>query len=315
MIRFLHLACALVPAFLLAGCATTHQALPERDPRSVTITRGSGLHGDWNSLVAETSAADVVFIGENHGHPLGLAAAATLFDEIAAARPTAALSLEFFDRDQQSRLDDYLGGLSDEKSFKAAATRSEGNYPEGHRRMVETAKAKGLPVIASNAPRVYVRTARTDGYDKLSKLTPEQKRLFRLPDELPTGKYRTDFDEVMSDAGSHGGPPPKKDAPVESPEEKQKKLDASFRSQSLWDWTMADSIAKALDQGRRPVVQVVGRFHSDHRGGLVQALEKMHPGVKVVTVSFAAADSTSLREEDKGRADFVVYAGPAPEEK
>ena len=40
-----------------------------------------------------------MFVGENHGHPLGLASAAALFEVVVARCPKAALSMEFFERE------------------------------------------------------------------------------------------------------------------------------------------------------------------------------------------------------------------------
>jgi uncharacterized iron-regulated protein len=124
------------------------------------------------------------------------------------------------------------------------------------------------------------------------------------------GTYRADFDAIMDKPHLPGADP----AAVETPEAKQKRLDQGFRSQHLWDWTMADAVAALLKQGDKPVVQVVGRFHSDKRGGLVQALEKLRPGVRVTTVSFVDETSDALRDEDKGRADFVIYVGASAEQ-
>jgi uncharacterized iron-regulated protein len=89
-------------------------------------------------------------------------------------------------------------------------------------------------------------------------------------------------------------------------------LDRSFRSQYLWDWTMGESIARAIEAGNRPVVHVIGRFHSDFFGGTPQALLKLHPGARVLIVSVVDQDSDGLREEDRGRGDYVVYVGPSP---
>ncbi len=279
-----------------------------RQARTVKIFRGNdGSPVAWDSLVAAAAGADAVVIGENHGHKLGLAFASELWADVLAQRNQAVLSMEFFNRDEQSRLDDYLKGLWSEALFlKATGRTSEETYPPGHRAMVETAKSHARPVIASNAPRTYVTAARKEPYSYLTTLTPEERRMFRIPDELPTGKYRTDFEAVMSDPAmaSHGGP-----AKKESAEELKTRLEAAFRAQSLWDWTMADSIGRGIDTDGRPVVHVVGRFHSDFYGGLVQALRRIRPGTGVVTVSVVDAWSDSLQSDDHGRADFVVYVG------
>lgn len=295
----------------LGGCMRVVQA-PKLPPvisaqaaREVPAFDGrTGSRVNWQDLVAAAAGADAVLLGENHGHPLGLASAAALWEDVLTRNDRGTLAMEFFERDEQTGLDDYLSGVTDETKFRAAARRSAGNYPPGHRAMVESAKAHHRPVIAANAPRRYVRIARLEGYDRLAGLSEEQRRLFRVPDHLPgpESRYRRDFDAVMggSDAAAKNAEP---DA------NRRAGLDAVFRSQSMWDWTMAESVARASAAGNAPVVLVVGHFHVNFEGGLVQALRELRPGVRIVTVSFADASAFALREEDRNRADFVIYAG------
>jgi uncharacterized iron-regulated protein len=319
---------ALCAAFfqtcIATGCAASRRsdATPAPAPesisealaaqaRGVSIFRGTdGSPVAWGPLTATAAGADAVIIGENHGHPLGLAFAAELWADVLASKGGergAVLSMEFFNRDEQSRLDDYLAGLWDEAALLKATGRStSAAYPAGHRAMVELAKASDRPVIAANAPRTYVRTASRESYQRLAGLTEDQRRMFRIPDELPTGKYRDDFDAIMwgMSQSSRGGAPEE-----EIPEDFRRRLDSSFRAQSLWDWTMAESIARAIDQRGTPVVHIVGRFHSDFAGGLIQALHALRPSTDAVTISVVNAWSDSLRPEDASRADYVVYVG------
>lgn len=293
----------------MGGCASSSVHETAKAPaRAPVIVKGdTGAAASWDEVISSTSGSEVVIIGENHGHPLGLATASKIWTDTLARADKATLSMEFLERDEQSHIDDYLAGLVDEKTFKASTGRTEGNYPPGHREMVETAKAGKRPVIASNAPRPQVRAASKDGYDKLRTLTPEQQRLVRIPDAIPTGRYYDDFVKVMSDPAAAHGPPPKTE------EERQQAIEKAFRSQSLWDWTMADSVVKATSAGGTPVCHVVGRFHCDFQGGLVQAVQKLRPGTRVVVVSFVDDWSDTLREEDRGRGDYVIYVGPAPQ--
>ncbi|MCC6969412.1 MAG: ChaN family lipoprotein [Phycisphaerales bacterium] len=303
--------CGALALLLSVGCAGLSAKAVATGPttdqlnagRGYTVFRGNdGTVANWNDLVAVASGADAVLVGENHGHPRGLPSAAALFEDLVAKAPNATLAMEFFERDEQANLDDYLADLTKEDAFRVAANRTEGNYPRGHRHMVETAKANHRSVIAANAPRRYVRVARADGYDKLRTLTSEQQRLWRIPDELPTGRYWEDFQKVMgAGAAAHG---PKEDEATQ-----KKRIEDTFRSQSLWDWTMAESVARSIQAGRAPTLLVVGCFHINHEGGTVLALRKLAPGAKVVTVSYVDAESSSLRDEDKGRADFVIYVG------
>lgn len=305
----------LIGAVLLAsGCSTNRPALTPVDGRSVVMLAGDGSGPvEWDAVVKLAADAEVVLIGEVHGHRLGLAAAADLFDDILEASPDAVLSLEFFERDHQVAVDDYLAGITDEAGFASAAGRTKGNYPPGHARMLEAAKEAGRPVIASNAPRRYARLVRTDGFAKLDELTPEQQRLAAAPSSVPDTAYSDRFREVMSEmVGSHGG-----DDDEPDPEADAEMIEGFLRAQTMWDETMADSINAGMRAGT-PVVHVVGRFHAEDAlepggSGLADALgRRARRQVRVVTIMFMNVDAAEVREEDLGLGNFVVYVGASP---
>jgi uncharacterized iron-regulated protein len=162
--------------------------------------------------------------------------------------------------------------------------------------MVRSARDAGLRVYAANAPRRYVRLARTRGPGFFDGLTEEQRTLVEAPGELTGGAYRERFFGAMSHASAsgHGG-----GASVED----------LYFAQNVWDETMAQTVARALDKGHRPVVLVVGQFHSDFGGGLIERIARLAPRATVYRVSYEPVVSAQLREEDAGRADAVVYSG------
>ncbi|MBZ0269349.1 ChaN family lipoprotein [bacterium] len=299
---------ALIP--ILSGCGMAQKrrtAAPEPvQPRDAVLVFGpQGERVAWGTMLETARHADVVFIGETHGHPLGLAAAASLWEDLVAAESDAALLMEFFERDEQVALDDYLSGITDEEAFREAAGRTDGNYPAGHARMIELSRSAGRPVFAANAPRRYVRKTSPEGFETLEALGEEQRRLFAVPDRLVEGRYRDDFFALMGGAdhgesGEGGTMPPEM-------------IEKIYRSQQLWDSTMADSVVRALERGHRPVVLVVGRFHTDFDGGTVQFVDRRRPGTEWCTLSMVESDEPELAEEDLGRADFVVHVGPGPE--
>ena len=170
----------------------------EETARQVRIVTGGGSPATWDDLVKAASEADAVLSGENHGHPLGLAAAAALWEDLLAGRPQGVLAMEFLERDEQSRVDDCIAGITDVDGLATVLRRDEQGLPKAHRRMISLARAGGRPVIAANAPRRYVRVARSQGYDRLRAFTDEQRRLFRIPDAMPQGAYRAAFDDVMN---------------------------------------------------------------------------------------------------------------------
>lgn len=287
---------------------------PPADPRRLPMFDGADAQAlQWSDLVARASAADIVIIGETHGHPVGLDAAACLFDDILEASDDTALAMEFFERDQQAALDDYLSGITDEEAFRKATGRTDGSYPDGHRRMVEAAKAHGRPVAAANAPRRYVRLARTEGFDRLGGLSDSQKRLYVVPGELSEGRYRDEFMTMMGAMEGHGAAGGVPETATE--EEKEKARQAMeqalsfFRSQNVWDATMAESIVRLVAAGSRPVVMVVGRFHSEFNGGLTQRVAAALPSARILTLTMVDEESDALREEDKERSAVVIYVG------
>ena len=170
---------------------------------------------------------------------------------------------------------------------------------------IEAAKAADRPVFAANSPRRYLKVGR-EGYEAYDVFTDEQRRLFAVPDEMPGGSYREDFMELMGGmSGSHGGD----EAPELTDEEIKARLEASFRSQSIWDATMSDTVARAVADGYGPVVLVIGNFHVKNHGGTVQLFERALPDASYIVVLVTDGSGDELDEEDVGSADFVLYVG------
>lgn len=277
----------------LFGCASDRASVSGADHASgfavVLNDNPSGL----DEFVRAASDADVVLIGELHDAVPGQALAADVWDLVVAARPDSAIAMEFFERDEQLMLDDYLAGyIKDEAEFKRLAGRTDSNYPAGHRRMVEAAKEHNRPVYAANAPRRYVRIARAEGYDALRKMPRDRQRLFKIPDPQPSGTYKETF--YSMDFG-HG--------PLSADPEN---ADAMFRSQSLWDATMADTVVRALKAGHGPVFLVVGAFHVMDDGGTKQLIRRARPRAKIVTFA-VIRDREAAGRVSSETADFVLF--------
>lgn len=285
-----------------------------------------------HQLLAE---ADVIILGENHADAVGHQLQARF---VAAALPGAtggedgggsgggdggggALTLEMLTRaDAQSgrRLDV-------ESSLVGSGLESWTNWREFYLPSIEAARRAGRPVVAANAPREYVVTARVSGYDVLRNLDQQSQTLFDLPPEdmdidLELGHYRENFAHAM--AMSHGEDvEPQQPGPTTIPATlpatrpaevvmQRPMLDAHFDAQLVWDATMAQSIYRARSRYGAPIVHLVGAFHSDFDGGTTTLLKRR--GLDVMTVSFVPATSGRLRPDDVGRADVVVYTGELP---
>jgi len=292
---------------LMVGCSTT--AVRDVDAghsmrdqaRGVTILRGDGSgSASWDEVVADMASADVVLFGEMHGHPLGLAVAQELWEDILIDQPDAVLSMEFYERDQQIALDDYLNGVTDREKFEKAAKRNKGNNAPGHARMIDAAKEAGRPVIGANAPRRYVSIARKQGYEALEKITGQSQGMFEIPIGEREGGYKDRFMELMGGMSGHSG---------------EDIAAGFFRSQSVWDATMGDSVVDGLEYGS-PVAHVVGYFHVQYGfeeggSGLIDAIRvRSDRELKIVTIiQMDRGAQDELDEDDAQISDYVVYVG------
>jgi uncharacterized iron-regulated protein len=319
---------ALVCCAGFGGCATLKsdaQGAPAQayDPvlaRNLPIYEGSsGAAVDWDHMIARLRSADVIILGEQHDDARAHAVQLAIVQDVLTASETdshertpAALSMEMLERDEQDLVRDYVDGFIDASAF-AKLTESEnwggkGSWSVWYQPIIDAAIQGGARVIAANAPRRYVRLARLEGYERLEAMSDPRRSLFDLPQGEPDAEYHRRFIEVMSNGG-HGDaakPAPDAAAPEESV---APAITNGFRSQLLWDSTMGASIAAASAAGARPVIHLVGQFHSDFRGGTVQQVQVRLPDARIVTISMQRAAGEQLLDEDRDRADFVIYTG------
>ena len=85
-------------------------------------------------------------------------------------------------------------------------------------------------------------------------------------------------------------------------------------SQSLWDATMAYSIAQYLKKHRgKKVLQVNGRFHSDERFAIVSQLEKYAPKLKKLVISAGTDESFPNIDWSKYKqlGDYIIITDPS----
>ncbi len=260
---------------------------------------------DWSELLFQIDKADVILLGEQHDHAVGHAIQLAVVEDVMDKYPNSVLALEMLERDEQDLVDDYMGGFIDAKTF-ATLTRStnwgaKGGWVTWYQPIIDAVKDRGGMVVAANAPRRYVRLARTDGYERIDELPIGRRVYIDYPKELSGGKYR----ERFWDFANHGD--------EEEPEEiNLDVLDPNdpllpvFRSQQAWDATMAQSVVNALSSDNRKVVLLVGQFHVEYDGGIVQELRQRAPHTKVLVISIQREIPEEEWRNSPAIADFMV---------
>lgn len=331
-------ACAVVGAIVTAPSARAQEEHPERDTAYVAgeyrVFTAAGTPATLDDVVEAMGRHEVVFIGESHDDPTGHMLESTLLERAYGAygeRTTAgveprpvALSLEFFERDVQPVVDEYLAGLIGERSF-LDDSRPWPRYETDYRPLVEFAKENGIPVIASNAPRRYIRQVSSNGRAWLEGLGPEARGwLPPLPYGTPSTAYRDQWIQtimdVMEQEGSKCGRPlPEtedgEDSPhAAAPAGTHAAMGNQLDSQSLWDASMAYRISQHLEANPGALVlHMVGGFHVARGTGTPEHLESYRPGTAAMIVMLRPVEDVETFDPAPSGAwgDFVIQTDRA----
>jgi uncharacterized iron-regulated protein len=286
--------CSLLLLLLAVGSisAQTSETAPK-----YTIFDGKGNPAGVAQILDAARQADVIFLGEQHDDTTAHAMQLEIFRQAVerySKERKVALSMEMFERDVQTILDEYLNGLITEPQF-LAGSRPWGNYKTDYRPLVELAREKKLDVIAANAPRRYVNMVSRLGRDSLKGLSKDAKEwLAPLPYGDPSETYTKKFNALMGAAGDPGA------ANAHTP---------IVFSQALWDATMAWSISRSLKKNKGElIVHLNGAFHTEGRLGTVEQLLSYRPKARVIVVTMRYEDDFKTFDKAKHSdlGDFVI---------
>ncbi len=322
------LMCLGLTLMVLAGCShTPNRAAAQLTPAPLRhlydyqIIRSADQQMiDLEALIQELSSSDVIFIGELHSHSASHYLQMQVLSGLYQLHPNLILSMEQFERDKQTVVDEYLDNQIGERTLMAQG-KAWPNYASDYRPLVEFAKAHDIPVIAANAPKALVRCIGQKGPEIVDQLPAEQRAYLAADVTRSSEAYQAKFHRFMSGAGAvHGHAPPKghgskaHGAHGHAHGTSKGKLSNTFYAQLARDNTMAESIAKALDaHPDHRVVAINGAFHSDGKLGTVDALTHLKPHLNIVVLSpyEQTSDPSELAEAAK-RGDYLytIYTLP-----
>ncbi len=257
----------------------------------------SGKDVRWRDFPGRLATYDVVFVGEQHDDPethrVELALLQALQERL-GNRLT--LAMEMFERDNQSGLSDYLAGRISSDEF-SKVVRLWKNYLTDYRPLIEFAREKAVPVIASNAPQSLVRRVSREGLSALGNLTPEEKGWVARYINAPVGdEYERRFQEVMNQG--HGSNGPAMDPTM---------VRRFYEAQCVRDDTMAESVVLAL-RDRKTILHINGSFHSDAGLGTAARVHWRKPlGTRIGIVKVVPTRTPPTMDNLKGEADYVIF--------
>ena len=239
----------------------------ETAPRPVTVAQAAEMLAGF----------DVVFYGESHSHAGVHLGQMNLLLELYRRDPRWVLSMEQFERDVQSVVDDYLAGRIGEAALIDKG-RAWNNYATSYRPLIIFAMEHHLPVVAAEAPGWAVSCVAQWGPEILGQFTPLERSWVAADLHVMPGAYRDKYLEFLGSSPTHGGG-------AASTPEAETHAQRSFSAQALRDDTMAESIAGALQ--RHPgykVLHLTGSFHSSQFLGTVERLRLRDPTLKIAVI-------------------------------
>ena len=291
-------------AALLLGASLLSTACASGGGRVVTAGPGSPAalrvyHVKSKQFVSFTQFAndiasnDLVFFGENHDDPATHAAEHAVLAALGERRPHVVLSLEMFERDVQPLLDQYLAGTISEANF-LAGSRPWDRYNTDYRPMVELARVRGWPVVASNVPRRLASAVGRASLTLLDTLNAGDRRYMAREHSCPKDAYYTKFVAAMGGHGAGGA------------SGSSSMADRFYEAQCAKDEAMAEALVaswRAAPSGS-VALHVDGAFHSDYGLGTAERARRRAPGVKSVVL-------TAVPVKDLARPEIAAHADKA----
>ena len=265
----------------------------------------------WSEVLDRVAKADAVFVGETHDDATAHTVEHALVESFIASHERPALSLEFLERDDQGFTDAYLRGEISVDDFvtktKSRDWAGEGTWMPWYQPMIDSAKRAKAPVVAANAPRPYVTRARTEGYDPLCALGPEERSQFEVDEAISRDgdweRLKALIIEMRSD-GAHGAAINTGDLVSDD------EVDSFHRAQRVWDRTMGLSAARAQNSGYK-VIHCVGAFHIGERLGTVAQFAMQCPNLSILVVDLVPSAAITIAPEDFNGADIVIHTKSA----
>ena len=269
----------------------------EQTLRSFTLTRPSQLDlqssDRLQSLTRSLTQSQVIYLGETHDSEQDHQIQLEIFQALYVRNPKLILAMEMFQRPYQSVLDRYLKReLSEAELIDRTEYRARWGFPwELYRNILRFSQSKNISVVALNTPTEVTRKVSRKG---LESLTLADRRFIPLLSEIQIGPvwYRDRIQQIYTEMHQGKG--------------NSDGLTRFFQAQVLWDETMADRIAWAVQEyPDHQIVVLVGQGHLLYGDGIpdrvMRRLRKSHPGFSQVSLllnpdpSFPLTDSVTQR--------------------
>ena len=248
------------------------------------IFDGNGRETSYKDMLKASEKAEVVLFGEEHNNAISHWLQLELTKDL-AERKQLILGAEMLEADNQKQVNQYLKGEINQKQLDTTA-RLWPNYKTDYKPLVDFAKTKNIPFIATNIPRRFASKVSKNGFEALTELTSEEK-MWIAPLPILYDPNLPGYVKMLKMMGEHTSPNMPK-------------------AQASKDATMAYFILKNK-KPETPFVHYNGTYHSDNFDGINWYLLQKEPKLKIVTIATVTqADIIRFEKENLHKANFIL---------
>lgn len=253
---------------ILGGCSYTFPPgnseapyAPDREPKIGDILHtATGHYLDQRQLFASLSRYPLIYVGEVHDNPASHRLQLDILKAMLSKHPgQLVLGMEMFNTGQQDALDQWVAGQLSEKEF-LRESRWFKNWAMDfglYRELLEFSRDRQIPVIGLNVPKQLGRKVSMTPLDQLDREVSEQ-----LPEMDMNDPYQGLMIENIFGAHEGGGA----------------MLESFARRQTLWDETMASSVANYMqDHPDKHMVIIAGGWHIRYGFGIPRRVHRRLP--------------------------------------
>jgi len=270
--------------FIVAIFLLLQMSVWSQNKQSYQLYNAKGKKTTYQKLVKAAGQNNVILFGEYHNNSVVHWLQLKLTKELSETQ-NLVLGAEMIEADNQIQLNQYLKGEIDQKKFDSTA-RLWNNYKTDYKPLVDFAKEKNYPFIATNIPRRYASLVFKKGLEELEQLSDEEKS-WMAPLPILFDINLPGYQNMLSMQGGHAG-------------------DKMPKAQAIKDATMAHFIVENL-RTRTVFVHYNGTYHSDNYEGISWYLKKYKPELKILTIAtIEQKDILKFNKEELNKADFIL---------
>lgn len=244
----------------------------------------NGKKVNYGKLLKAAEKAQILLFGEYHNNAISHWLELELTKDLARKKDII-LGAEMIEADDQIHLNQYLKGEINQKQLDTTA-RLWTNYKTDYKPLVDFAKERKIPFVATNIPRRFASIVFKKGFEGLENLTLEE-RSWIAPLPIAYDAELPGYVNMMKMMGDHTSPNMPK-------------------AQAIKDATMAYFIFKNLKENSI-FIHYNGTYHSDNFEGIYWHLKKIAPTLEIITIAtIEQKELNKITIDDYNKADYIL---------